>query len=72
MDRSTGALLVVVGLAVVAVGLLAATGALSWLGRLPGDIRIDNGHTKVFIPITSMVIVSVVVTIIVNLVRRFL
>jgi uncharacterized protein HemY len=32
---------------------------LSWLGNLPGDIRIDSGNTRIFIPITSMVLVSV-------------
>ncbi len=43
---------------------------LNWFGRLPGDIRIDGERGKVFIPLTSMIIVSVVVTLLVNLFRR--
>jgi hypothetical protein len=53
------------------LGLLAATGALGWFGRLPGDLRIEGGRTRVFLPITSMVVVSVAFTIVVNLVVRW-
>ena len=54
----------------VAVGVLAWTGALSWFGRLPGDIRIERGNTRVYIPLVSMLIVSVVVSIVLSLFRR--
>jgi hypothetical protein len=43
---------------------------LSWFGKLPGDIRIETERGKIFIPITSMVIISIVLTILVNLFRR--
>lgn len=69
-SRSLGVLLLVVGGGIALVGLLLATGALSWFGRLPGDIRIETEHTRVFIPITSMVIVSVVLTLLLSLFRR--
>jgi hypothetical protein len=72
MERSTGLLLIVVGLVIGLLGLLVATGALSWFGRLPGDIRIEGGRTRIFLPITSMVLVSVALTVIVNLVVRWL
>jgi uncharacterized protein HemY len=39
-------------------GLLAWTGVLSWLGNFPGDIRISSGNTRIYIPITSMLLVS--------------
>lgn len=71
MDRNIGLLLVVVGLAVAGIGLLVSTGAFSWFGRLPGDIRIEGERTRVYIPIVSMVVVSVVLTILVNLVGRW-
>ena len=58
MTRDWGPWLVGGGLLLLAGGLLAWTGALSWLGNLPGDIRIDSGNTRIFIPITSMVLVS--------------
>ncbi|HEV7852776.1 MAG TPA: DUF2905 domain-containing protein [Mycobacterium sp.] len=59
MTRDWGPWLVGGGLLLIVGGLLAWTGGLSWLGNLPGDIRIDSGHTRIFIPITSMVLVSV-------------
>jgi uncharacterized protein HemY len=69
---SAGTLLVIAGLALVAVGLLAMTGALDWFGRLPGDIRIERGNTRVYVPITSMILVSVVASVVIHLIRRLL
>lgn len=65
-----GALLVVLGLAVAGVGLLVQVGALDWFGQLPGDIRFERGNTRVYIPITSMLIVSVVISVVIHLIRR--
>lgn len=64
--------LIVLGLALVAVGLvlLYAPGLLNWFGKLPGDIRIESENGRTFIPITSMIIVSVVLTLIVILLGR--
>ena len=59
MTREWGPWLVGGGLLLLVGGLLAWTGALSWLGNLPGDIRISSGNTRIYIPITSMVLVSV-------------
>jgi len=67
-----GRWLIGVGLAIAAIGLVLqfAPGLLNWFGRLPGDIRIEHEHSKVFIPITSMILISVVLTIILNVLRR--
>ena len=64
--------LMVAGAVIVLIGALLqfAPQTLNWFGRLPGDIRIENGNTRVFIPITSMLIVSIVLTILVNVFRR--
>ena len=43
---------------------------LNWFGRLPGDIRIDSEHGKIFIPITSMLIISLVLTLLLNLFKH--
>lgn len=72
MGRSTGLLLIMLGVGVALLGLLVWTGALGWFGRLPGDIRIETERTRVFLPITSMVVVSVAATIVANLVARWL
>jgi len=67
-----GRWLIAAGLAIAAIGLALqfAPGMLNWFGRLPGDIRIENEHSKVFIPITSMVLISIVLTLLMNLLRR--
>jgi hypothetical protein len=46
------------------------TGALSWFGRLPGDIRYSSGNTRVFFPITTMIILSVVLSLLMYVLRR--
>lgn len=43
---------------------------VSWFGRLPGDIDIERGGTRVFIPLTSMIVVSIVLTLLLNLFMR--
>jgi hypothetical protein len=69
-------ILITIGLAILALGILlyVAPGVLpkafGWFGRLPGDINIERGNTRFVFPLTSMVIVSIVLTIIVNLFFR--
>ena len=65
-------LIVAIGVLLVLVGVLVSTGALSWFGRLPGDVRFESGSTRVFLPITSMLIASVALTIVINVVLRLL
>ncbi len=64
-------LVIGVGVAVIVIGLLVYSGALAWFGRLPGDIRFGGERTRVFIPITSMLIVSLVLSLILYVLRRF-
>ncbi len=71
MDRSLGLVIVVGGVFIIVVGLLIYSGALSWFGRLPGDIRYESGSVRVYIPIVSMLLVSIALTLLFNLLRRF-
>ncbi|NNC65518.1 MAG: DUF2905 domain-containing protein [Gammaproteobacteria bacterium] len=59
-----------VSLLLIGLTLMYAPGLLNWFGRLPGDIQIERGQTRVFIPITSMIILSIALTLIVNLFFR--
>lgn len=68
--RSLGLLIAGVGVVVVVVGLLVASGGLGWFGRLPGDIRWEGERTTVFIPITSMIVVSLVLTLVLSVLSR--
>jgi hypothetical protein len=67
-----GRYIIFLGIALVAIGLILqyAPWLLNWFGRLPGDIRIDNEKTKVFIPITSMILVSLVLTLFLNIFKK--
>jgi uncharacterized protein HemY len=67
-----GRLLLFIGLGLAVAGLLVMVGArfFPWLGKLPGDIRIETENAKVFIPITTMILVSLVGTILLNLILR--
>jgi hypothetical protein len=67
-----GKWIVVAGIALVVIGLLVQTGALGWFGRLPGDIRIERPNASFYLPITSMIIVSVLLSVVAQVVRRFL
>jgi hypothetical protein len=71
MDASgIGRLLITAGVVLVVVGALLRFGALSWFGNLPGDIRIEGERTRVFVPITSMLLLSLAASLLLSLLRR--
>jgi hypothetical protein len=72
--QQTGKYIIVVGALIVLIGLLIYLfgNKLHWIGRLPGDIRIEKENVRFYFPLTTMILFSVLLTIIVNLVRRFL
>ena len=72
MTREVGLVLIVVGAVVVGAGVLVFTGALGWFGNLPGDLRFErgNGSVRVYVPLASMLVVSVVLSLLLALLRR--
>lgn len=66
-----GRWLVIAGVLLIALGLLLQSGAMSWVGRLPGDVRIERPGFSFYFPVTSMLVVSAVISAAVYLVRRF-
>ena len=71
--NSFGWTLVIGGLAIAAVGLFFVFGpAIPWLGRLPGDIRIEGEHTGFYFPITTCIVLSLVLSAVVWLVRNLM
>ena len=60
-----GAVLLIIGAV-----LQFAPWLVSWFGKLPGDINIESGSVKVFVPFTSMVLVSIVLTLLLNFLNR--
>jgi len=60
------------GVLLLVIGALLhfAPWSLNWFGKLPGDIRIETEQGKIFIPVTSMIIISVVLTLLLNFFKR--
>ncbi len=73
MIENLGRTIVGIGILVVIIGLVVwfAGDKLSWFGRLPGDIRIERPGFSCFFPITTMIIVSVVLSVVLSLLSRF-
>lgn len=67
-----GKILVFIGLLLVIAGLAVtyAPWLINWFGKLPGDIYIKGEKGTIFIPITSMIIISIVLTMIINIFFR--
>ena len=67
-----GKLLILAGSLLVTIGLILsyAPWLINWFGKLPGDINIRNENSSVFIPITSMIVISIVLSLILNLFFR--
>ena len=63
-------MIVLAGVVLVLVGLAVWSGALGWFGRLPGDIRIERDSMRIYIPLASMLLISVVLTLLLDLVSR--
>lgn len=71
MNRGVGLLVIGAGICLVLIGLLIYSGGLNWFGRLPGDIRYEGERTHIYVPIVSMLLVSIVLSLIFYLIRKF-
>ncbi|NSW93621.1 MAG: DUF2905 domain-containing protein [Bacteroidales bacterium] len=69
-----GKILIISGIILVVTGLilLLAGNKLNWLGHLPGDIRIVKENVRIYIPVTTMIILSILLSAILYLIRKFL
>lgn len=66
-----GNVLIGLGLVLVLVGVGVRLGLFGWFGRLPGDVRIEGERTSFYAPITSMILLSVVGSVLLNLLLRY-
>ena len=71
MRRQIGLMIVVAGAVLIGLGLLIYSGALRWFGKLPGDVRYQGDHVQFYAPIVSMLIISLVLSLLFYLLRRF-
>lgn len=71
MNTETGKYVIMIGCIVVVAGLIIYFfhDKLHWIGNLPGDIRIERENFRFYFPITTMILVSVLLTILVRIWR---
>ncbi len=74
MDQQTGKYIIIAGLCIVVAGVVIYFfhGHFKWFGRLPGDIRVENENFRVYFPIVTMLVISIALTIIINIIKKFL
>jgi uncharacterized protein HemY len=67
-----GKILIISGIILVIAGLIVyfAGDKLGWLGHLPGDVRIEKENIKIYFPITTMIILSVLISLIIFIIRK--
>jgi hypothetical protein len=69
-SKPLGLLIVALGGLVALTSLLVYSGALSWIGKIHGDVRIENGNFRFYMPLGSMIVVSVFLSLVAALPRR--
>ncbi|HLN55798.1 MAG TPA: DUF2905 domain-containing protein [Bacteroidales bacterium] len=67
-----GKILIIAGIILVVTGIIIyfAGDRLNWIGRLPGDIRIEKENTRIYFPITTMILLSVLLSLIMWIIRK--
>jgi hypothetical protein len=70
---TNGKYIIVAGLIIVLIGTIIYFfgDKLSWIGRLPGDIRIEKENFKLYFPITTLLIMSILLNVIIWLIKKF-
>jgi H+/Cl- antiporter ClcA len=68
-----GKYIVIIGVIIVVIGLLVwlAGDKLNWFGNLPGDIRVERKNFRFYMPITTMILLSVLLSLLLWVFRRF-
>lgn len=72
MDQQTGKYIIIAGAIILIGGILIYFfhDYFKWIGKLPGDIRIEKENFRFYFPIVSMIIISVIITILINIARK--
>jgi len=73
MNSQTGKWIIIAGILIIVIGIVIYFfhDKLNWLGKLPGDIRIEKENFRFYFPTTTMIIVSVLLTILINVFKKF-
>ena len=69
--EGVGRLLLIGGVILAILGIIMiAAPNLPFIGRLPGDIRFESENVRVYLPIGTMIVVSLILTLLLNLLNR--
>lgn len=73
MNSQTGKWIIIAGFIIVVIGVLIYFfhDKLNWLGKLPGDIRVEKENFHFYFPVVTMIIISIVLTILINIFKKF-
>lgn len=73
MNSQTGKWIIIAGIIIVIIGVIIYffSDKLNWLGKLPGDIHIEKDNFRFYFPLVTMIIVSIVLTILINIIKKF-
>ena len=74
MLSQLGKWIVLIGLLIVLVGGIVwlLGDKLSWLGRLPGDIRYEGENVNFYFPVTTMIILSILLSFLISFINRLI
>lgn len=72
MDQQTGKYILVAGIIIVFIGIIIYFfhDYFKWFGRLPGDVRIEKQNVRFYFPWVTMIVISVVITLIINIIKK--
>ena len=71
MMRELGRFVAVIGVIITLVGLMMWGGLVpKWLGRLPGDIRIEREYSVFYFPIVTCIVLSILLSLLLSIFRR--
>lgn len=73
MNAQTGKWIIITGVIIVLIGIIIYFfhDKLNWLGKLPGDIRVEKENVRFYFPVVTMIIISIVLTILINIFKKF-
>ena len=70
-NRPLGQLIILLGLILIVAGLVTMRGWLGWFGHLPGDVRVERPNVRLYVPIVSMLLISILFSVLSYVLRRF-
>jgi len=68
MNSETGKYIIIIGAGIILIGVIIYFfhDKLHWIGRLPGDIRVEKENFRFYFPITTMILFSLLITLIIR------